>query len=132
MSIFNETTTMEDLCKRIPTLAVKVFQSLNDQDLIKCKESSKVMSSFLGEEQFYAIRIIDAHSGSFIEFQDCWAKVLNTSKGPIIKQLALAVQKFFFDDAKTFAKQWSSFWIAAANGSPKLLKYVIAMQMQNK
>ena len=71
---------MEDICQRMPTLAGKIFKNLKDQDLIKYKESSRKIRSFLNEERFFAIRIIKAHFGNFVEFQDSWKKVIDSYK----------------------------------------------------
>ena len=51
---------MEDICKRLPSFATKIFERLTDQDLIRCNETSKEMDTFLNEERFFLLRIINA------------------------------------------------------------------------
>ena len=116
---------MEVICKRIPTLAEKVFKNLSDQDLIKCKESSREFYSFLNDEQFFAKRIISAHYGNFIQFQDVWNKVIDKTPKEIVVQLARAVQDFFSGDESRFGMQWPPFWIAAERGNRQLFEEMI-------
>ena len=68
---------MEDICKRIPMMASKVFRNLVNQDLIKCMEKSKEIHSFLKDERFLAFRIINAHHGNFLKFQDSWEMIFH-------------------------------------------------------
>ena len=116
---------MKHICQRMPTLAEKVLKNLNNQDLIKFKESNREINSFLNEERFFSMRIINAHFGNFIKFQDSWNKVINKASKEMVKQLAAAIQKFFVEDKSRFAKQWPPFWIAAEIGSTQLCKYII-------
>ena len=116
---------MEDICIRIPTLAEKIFQNLGNQDLIKLKENSRDICSFLNEERFFAMRIINAHFGNFVVYQDSWNKVIEKAQKGIITQLAKAGHQFFMEDFSRFEKQWPPFWIAAANGNRQLCKHII-------
>ena len=109
----------------MPTMASKVFKNLNDQDLIKCKETSKVISSFLDEEVFFAKRIIMAHFGNLVEFQDSWSKVIGNTPAMIVKQLGKAVEHFFKDNKSRFTNQWNPFQIAVEMGNKQICKYII-------
>ena len=115
---------MEVICKRIPVLAGKVFKNLSDQDLIKCKESSREFCFFLNEEQFFAKRIISSNRGNFIQYKDVWNKVTKEAPKEIIVKLAIAIQDFFIGDDSRFGKQWPPFWIAAEMGDSNLLKEI--------
>ena len=116
---------MEDICKRIPDLAEIVFKNLSNQDLIKCKETSRVISSFLNEERSFAIRIINAHFGNFREFQDSWNKVVDKAPRKIVKTLTKAIQDFFKGDESKFENQWPPFCIAAEYGNKQLCEHII-------
>ena len=104
---------MEDVCKQMPSLAEKVFQNLGDQDLINLKESNRKIYSFLNNERFFAMRIINVHFGNFVQFQDLWEKVTEKAPKEIIIELRRAIQKFFSEDKSRFEKQWIPFWIAS-------------------
>lgn len=116
---------MEDICRRIATVAAKVFKNLDNQDLIKCKESSKVICSFLDEEVLFAKRIIMAHFGNLVEFKDSWSKVIEKAPAIIVKQLSKAVQHFFKDDKSRFTNQWNPLQIAVEMGTKQICKYII-------
>ena len=124
-AVIDQISTMEGICKQIPSLAEKVFQNLGDQDLINLKESNRYINSILNNEQFFAMRIINGHFGNFIEFKDLWEKVAKKAPKGIVIELGKAVQKFFIEDKSRFQKQWNPFWIATHQGSKLLFKHVI-------
>ena len=64
LSVFSWNPTMEDICKRLPTVAKNILENLTDQDLIRCNETSKEINTFLNEERFFLLRIINAFFGS--------------------------------------------------------------------
>ena len=47
------------------------------------------------KEKFFWIKIISKNNGNFEEFQESWEKVISRTPVRIVKQLALAVCKFF-------------------------------------
>ena len=67
---------MEDLCQRIPSVAVMIFKNLNNQSLIKSKEASSEISQLMHNERFYWIRIIMNYNRYFLEYQALWNKIL--------------------------------------------------------
>ena len=92
---------MEDLCQRIPLVAVMIFKELNNQSLIKSKDASRELSLFMCNERFYWLRIIKMYNKNFLEYQVLWKKVLEKTPVNIIQQLAYAIQKFFMQRALT-------------------------------
>ena len=90
---------MEDLCQRIPFVAVMIFRELNNQSLIKNKEASRELSQFMCNERFYWLRIIKIYNKNFFEYQVLWKKVLEKTPVNIIRQLAYAIRKFFMQKA---------------------------------
>ena len=92
---------MEDLCQRIPCVAVMIFKNLNNQSLIKSKEASSELSQFMLNERFYWLRIIMKNDKSFLEYQALWKKVLEKTPVDIIQQIADAVQNFFTERTST-------------------------------
>lgn len=49
---------MDELISRFPDIAEDIFNELGDETLAKCKEASRLMSSFLNEDIKFWIRII--------------------------------------------------------------------------
>ena len=122
---------MEDVCKRFPIIAGKIFRNLRNQDLIKCKLRSREICSFLNDERFFAIRVINSYFGNFVEFQDLWISVIAKAPSEIVKKLSQNVQKYFIEDESRFEKQWPPFWIAAENNSKELCKYILDLFGEN-
>jgi hypothetical protein len=85
---------MEDLCQRIPLVAVMIFKELNNQSLIKSKDASRELSLFMCNERFYWLRIIKNYNKNFLEYQVLWKKVLEKTPVSIIQQIAYAIQSF--------------------------------------
>ena len=61
---------MEDLCKRIPLVAGMILKKLDNQTLVICKESSRVLWQYLDEEKLVSIRIIKEYKKFFLQFQE--------------------------------------------------------------
>ena len=112
ISVSFKFSIMEDLCQRIPSVAVMIFKNLNNQSLIASKEASSELSQFMHNERFYWIKIIMKHNGCFLELA-LWNKILEKTPADIIRQLADAVQKFFTERVSRRAKQWTPLHIIA-------------------
>ena len=118
---------MEDLCQRIPHVSAKIFGFVENQTLVKCKESSKTIYNLMETQRFFWIRIIQAHEGSI---QDSWKKVVDKTPIAIIKDFSLLIQQFFNLESrhgyryKEIGQIWSPLYIAARIGHAKLCKYV--------
>ena len=72
-----------------------VFENLDDESLVKVKESSKEINNYLQNERFYWIRIIKKDGEYFKEFADSWKKVIDKTPVEIVKELAMTVEDFF-------------------------------------
>ena len=94
-SVSSKFPIMEDLCQRIPCVAVMIFKNLNDQSLIKSKEASSEISQFMLNERFYWLRFIMNYNKNFLEYQALWKKFVEKTPMDIIQQIAVAVQTFF-------------------------------------
>ena len=119
---------MEDLCQRIPHVSAKIFGLVDNQALIKCKESSRAIYNLMENERFFWIRIIQAHEGSL---QDSWKKVVEKTPISIVKKFAVSIQKFLnmesgfgYKYKYSGVKIWSPLYIAAGIGLVELCKYV--------
>ena len=88
---------MEDLCKRFPLLGKMVFENVDDENLVKFKESSREINNHLQNERYYWTRIIKKHGEYFEEFADSWKKVICKNPVESVKELALTVEEYFSD-----------------------------------
>ena len=86
---------MEYLSKRFPLATQTVLNNLDDQSLTQIKEASREIEGFLSNERFYWIRIIRKHTKNFKGFEESWNEAIRKMPVDFIKQLAIAVQKFF-------------------------------------
>ena len=64
---------MEDLCQRMPHVFAKIFGLVDNQTLIKCKETSRIICNFMANERLFWIRIIQVHEESL---EESWKKVV--------------------------------------------------------
>ena len=114
---------MEDLCQRIPRVSAKIFGLVENQTLIKCKESSRVIYNLMENERFFWIRIIHRNK---VSLQNSWKKVVDKTPFSIIKEFAVSIQQFLNmvcyknDDWQI----WSPLYIAAGVGNSDLCKYI--------
>ena len=122
---------MEDLCKRFPHLGELIFANLDDQSFTKCKEASKEISQFFDQERFFWIRIIRNYRDSFMTFQESWKEVIAKTPVENVKQLAVAVQKFFTLYSVTCHKQLAPLHIAAEQENLSLCEHIIS-KVNNK
>ena len=121
---------MEDLCQRIPRVSAKIFGLVENQTLIKCKESSRVIYNLMENERFFWIRIILGNQGSL---QDSWKKIVDKTPLSIIKELAVSIQQFLnmvcYENHGQIWKNrgqqiWYPLYIAAGVGNSELYKYI--------
>ena len=76
---------MEVLCKRFSLASKMIFKNLDDQGLIRTKESSRKISGFLDNERFLKIRIINIYVEHFEGYEDEWKIVVQKSSTDFIK-----------------------------------------------
>ena len=86
---------MEDLCERFPLLSKMVFENLDDQSLVKVKESSQKINNHLQNERLYWIRRIKKHVEYFKKFADAWKKVIDKTPVKDVRKLAITVESYF-------------------------------------
>ena len=90
---------MDELLSRFPDIAEDIFESLDDESLVRCKESGRSISSFMEENTKYWKRIItkyllNVHSNP--RFDKSWESLMDTkqTRPEMIKELARAVQHY--------------------------------------
>ena len=114
VSIYN--SSMEDHAFRFPHLASNIFDQLDNQSLVNCKEVSRKLDNFFGNEKFFWLRIIHEYRGNFVEFKEIWNKTLKKSPAILVKELSLATHNFFEKYSSRIARQWHPLLIPADQG----------------
>jgi len=128
---------MEELSNRFPTLFTKILKNVDDQSLVKFKETNREMSEFIVKNKFYWIRILNRYNQHFEEFSNAWKLVIEKTPVAIVQKLALNVKRFFTGSGRQFggwgdpeheqglAKQWSPLHVAAETRDFELLKHIV-------
>ena len=90
---------MDEILSRFPDIAEDIFENLDHENLVRCKESSRSISSFMEENTKYWKRIIskyllNVHSNP--RFDKSWESLIDTkqTRQEMIKELARAVQHY--------------------------------------
>ena len=86
---------MENLCKRFPHLAAQVFDQVDDQSLNNCKEINRGVLEHLDNERFFWIKIIKKYEQKLKDFPRLWKPVIDKTPVETVKQIAIAVSRFF-------------------------------------
>ena len=86
---------MEDFVLRFPRVGRRIFNKLNNQDIAKFKEVSKVLSSFLEKDRSFWIRLLQKYGENHATFKEAWISVIKRMPVDKLKKLALAVEKFY-------------------------------------
>ena len=119
---------MEITFQRFPLLCEKISNNIDDENLVKLKESSQELSKLLDHQRFYWIRIIKHYKDNLQAFQENWMKIIDNTPIAIVKELAVATQKFFKASDDIYISPWNQKWsalhISGQQGSIKLCKYI--------
>ena len=86
---------METLCKRFPHLAKRIFDQVDNKSLNKCKEISGAVLEYLDSERFFWIRMIKKYQRRLKDFPKLWKPVIDKTPVEKVKQIAIAVSRFF-------------------------------------
>ena len=86
---------MEELLSRFPDIAEEIFEKLDDERLVMCKESSRSIFSFMDEDTKFWKRIIRKLHYSQ-KTADDWRMLMDTKQTSpeMIRELGRAVQQF--------------------------------------
>ena len=90
-----EISKLFSIFKRFPHFSELIFNNLDNQSLINCKEASRELSEFLDNERFFWIRILRNYNKNYDKFQDYWKMSINKTSIEIVKHLAVATHTFF-------------------------------------
>ena len=113
---------MEELCIRFSHLSEKIFDSLDNDSIIKCKEASRFWLNFLDGQKLVQIRIIKATVEQFHSIGESWNKVFNSASTKTIMTLGVAINQFYNKDlGLTYYEGLTPTHVAAATGDLLLL-----------
>ena len=89
---------MEELCIRFSHLSEKIFDSLDNDSITKCKEASRFWFNYLDGKKLVQIRIIKAKVEQFHSIGDSWNKAFNSATTETIMILGTVVNQFYKRD----------------------------------
>ena len=116
---------MDVISKRFPLVIKRILKNLDNQSLNRSMEASREFSKILGNQRFYWFRLIKKYSKYFQGFEESWINAINKIPANILKQLAIAVEKFF--KAYPFEQiRVTPLHIGAVEGNLQLSQYLIA------
>ena len=86
---------MDELLSRFPDIAEDIFESLDDESIVHCKEASRSISSFMEEDNKFWKRIIRKYLHNEEEtnsFKKSWESLIDLKQtGPeMLKELGQA------------------------------------------
>ena len=123
-----------DLFKRFPHIGESIFNKLDNQSLINCKEASQELSEHLEKERFFWIRILTNYSKHYDTFLDFWKMAVNRTSIEIVRHLAVATKTFFTSPETTIMISrnssltkimWSPIHVAAAFENLELIEHIL-------
>ena len=94
--IFLHTTSTEDLFLRFPHLREGILDKLDDKNLVKCKEISRIWCQILETEKLYWIRKIQNISRNLLDHEEEWKQL--TQKKMTLKTLKKLAKAVHFKD----------------------------------
>jgi hypothetical protein len=86
---------MEELCIRFSHLSEKIFDSLDNESLINCKDTSRFWFNYLNGQKFVEIRIIRATVEKFHLIGESWVEIFNSALTETLLALGVAVDQFY-------------------------------------
>ena len=83
---------MDNIISRFPSLAERIFDSLDDENLVNSKTVSRSWSEFTENEVFYLRRIVKKLIGRYEYFRETWKLVMKRANIEMMKELVLVVK----------------------------------------
>ena len=82
-------TKFHDMLRRMPHIGEQIFDSLDNQSLLKCKEVSRLWYDFIDEQKFPWVRIFQTHvkesNKNYTECPQHWRKLFKKSSVDQVK-----------------------------------------------
>ena len=80
---------------RFSHLSEKIFISLDNRSITKCREVSKFWKNYLDDQRFFEIRKITTTVGQFHKVGGEWSNVFATASKVTIMDLGMSVHQFY-------------------------------------
>ena len=114
---------MEEVTFRFPYLSENIFNLLDNESIIKCREVSKFWKNYLDDQKFLEIRKISATVEQFHIVGKSWKKVFETGSTSTIRDLRVAVGQFYKKGTNLYYYEGlTPLHTAAGTGHLELLK----------
>ena len=128
-------TGMEVTILRFSHLSERIFNLLDNQNLLKCKKVNKSWQDYLDKQKFLEIRKIKATVDQFHTVGETWINVFETASTKTIMDLGLAVKQFYvkgtnltyfgnFYTSLNYHEGLTPTHVAAGTGQLKLLEAI--------
>ena len=119
--------TMETFFLRFPHLTEKIFGSVFDEELKECKEVSREWYSYLSQQKFLQVRMIQSYIEShFHEVGEAWKSVFKTLNSENIIHLGNAVKNVYGNESLPLrARRLNPLQVVASEGKLELFKCMI-------
>ena len=88
---------MEDLCKRIPLICKIICEKLDDQSLVKFKDTSREIANTLKYDRFYWIRVLRSYNCLLGDFKGSWARVVKRTPAEFVKEIAMLINQLYMN-----------------------------------
>ena len=86
---------MEIIFGRFPGLGEAVLRNINDEGLVKIRKVNLRWKDFIDRQKTIWIRKIEKKIGKRDTFSDDWKKAVFKTPAPMVRELAINVEKFF-------------------------------------
>ena len=115
---------MEEIVMRFPIIAQQILEQLDNQNLTKCREVDKTLSSSIDKDRLIWTRMIKNYINDNKIFTKSWNLVMKKVPVKYLKDLALTTQKLgTVYDWYEYEYQPAPQHIVAACGSLSLYKF---------
>ena len=87
---------MDELLSRFPDIAEDIFESLDDEKLVQCKEASRSLMSFIDEDTKFWKRIIRKYLDNQYKPDKSWESLMDTkqTRPEMVRELGRAVKDY--------------------------------------
>ena len=109
---------MEEVCIRFPHIIELINNCLDDQSLVKFKETSRLIFKITTEQKnknYFWIRMIQSDIIDFGKFYEDWNSVFENLSPQNVKKLAHIVQTFYKTGPMKRRDNWGQFTIYCKN-----------------
>ena len=115
----------KNIMVRFPTIALKIFDQLGNDDLANCRKLNESSRNFIDNQKLPWIRMIQKYSSNTSEFLHDWKQVTGKTPTRIVKELAIQTELFFKSNPERQNGNWAPHFIVADQGDLELYQYIV-------